>query len=75
MGRRITINPAICSGKPVITNTRVLVANILADLADGLDYDQIILNYPNIKKEDIIACLEFGSELARFETVDIVHAV
>ena len=75
MHRRITINPAICSGKPVIANTRVLVANILADLADGLDYDQIILNYPNIKKEDIVACLEFGSELARFETVGIDRAV
>jgi uncharacterized protein (DUF433 family) len=75
MHRRITIDPAICSGKPVIANTRVLVANILADLADGLDYDQIILNYPNIKKEDIVACLEFGSELAKFETVGIDRAV
>jgi uncharacterized protein (DUF433 family) len=75
MHRRITIDPAICSGKPVIANTRVLVANILADLADGLDYDQIILNYPNIKKEDIVACLEVGSELAKFETVGRARAV
>jgi len=75
MGSRITIDPAICSGKPVVSNTRVLVANILADLANGMDYDQIISNYPNINKEDIIACLEFGSELAQFETVQIDRAV
>ena len=55
MNNRISINPEVCHGKPVIKNTRVLVSNILADLANGLSFDQIILNYPNISKEDIIA--------------------
>lgn len=68
MNSRITIDPAICHGKPVIKNTRVLVSNILSDLATGLTFDEIISNYPNITKEDIKAALEFGSELARFES-------
>lgn len=69
MNNRISINPEVCHGKPVIINTRVLVSNILADLANGLSFDQIIQNYPNITKEDIIASLQFGSEITQFETI------
>jgi uncharacterized protein (DUF433 family) len=69
MNSRIEINPNICHGKPVIRNTRVLVSNILADLAAGLSYAQIIENYPHIGEKDIRAVLEFGSELAQFETI------
>jgi uncharacterized protein (DUF433 family) len=46
-------------------NTRVLVSNILADLADGLSYDEILSNYPNITKDEIKASLIFGSEFAQ----------
>jgi len=69
MESRITIDPDICHGKPVIHNTRVLVANILADLAVGETADEIIKDYPAITKEDIRAALAFGSELANFESV------
>ena len=72
MNSRITVDPNICHGKPVIKNTRVLVSNILADLAAGFTYDTIIENYPNISKKDIKAALQFGSELAQFESVPIV---
>lgn len=71
MNNRIIIDPNICHGKPVIKNTRVLVSNILADLADGLTVNQILENYPNITEEDIRAALEFGSELAQFESIAI----
>jgi len=71
MNPRISINPEVCHGKPVISGTRVLVTNILADLAEGQSYDEIILNYPNITKEDIKAALQFGSQLAQFDTYNI----
>lgn len=71
MHERIEINPAICHGNPVIRGTRVLVSNILADLAEGLSFDEVITNYPTIKHEDIKAALSFSSELARFETVPV----
>ena len=67
MNSRISINPAVCHGKPVIKGTRVLVKNILADLAAGESPEEIVRNYPNISKADIQAALEFGSELASFE--------
>jgi uncharacterized protein (DUF433 family) len=75
MNSRITIDPKICHGKPVIKNTRVLVSNILADLAAGQDFDDIIENYPNIDKEDIKAALNIGSQLARFESIPYEAAV
>ncbi|HPQ55480.1 MAG TPA: DUF433 domain-containing protein [Spirochaetota bacterium] len=70
--KRITINASICHGKPVISNTRVLVSNILADLADGSSYDEIMRSYPGITGEDIQQALLFGSELSRFETVSVI---
>ena len=69
MNDRVSVDPQICHGKPVIRNTRVLVSNILADLAEGLSFDAVIQNYPNITVEDIRAALAFSSELAQFETV------
>jgi uncharacterized protein (DUF433 family) len=68
MNKRISIDPSVCHGKPVIKNTRVLVSNILSDLAAGQTYEEIFENYPNITKNDIKAALEFGSQLAQFET-------
>ncbi len=65
---RIEINPNICHGKPVIKNTRVLISNILADLAVGCSHEEIIRNYPNITVEDIKAALAFSSEITQFET-------
>ncbi|MBD3393375.1 MAG: DUF433 domain-containing protein [Chitinivibrionales bacterium] len=71
MNARIAIDPAVCHGKPVIRKTRVLVANILADLAAGQTHERIIENYPNVTEDDIKAALEFGSELANFETLPL----
>jgi uncharacterized protein (DUF433 family) len=69
MNARISIDPNVCHGKPVIRNTRVLVSNILGDLATGATHQEIIANYPNITEDDIKAALEFGSELAGFESL------
>lgn len=68
MHNRISINPSICHGKPVIKGTRVLVSNILSSLASGESYEEIIKDYPNISKEDILATLSFSSNLSNFES-------
>jgi uncharacterized protein (DUF433 family) len=67
MNPRISMDPAVCHGKPVIKGTRVLVANILADLAAGETHAGILRSYPGVTEEDIRAALEFGSELASLE--------
>ena len=75
MNSRIEINPNICHGNPVIRNTRVLVSNILADLAEGQSYQHLIENYPSINQEDILAALDFSSELMHFETIPFESTV
>ncbi len=69
MNNRISIDPQFCHGRPVIKNTRVLVRNILSDLAAGIPYSEIIANYPSITEEDIKAALEYDSELVNFEII------
>lgn len=69
MNSRISINPNVCHGKPVIAGTRVLVSNVLASLAAGETTADILENYPSLTEEDIRAALEFGSELAQFESL------
>lgn len=68
MPERISINPNVCHGKPVIKGTRVLVSNILSSLASGETEQEILEDYPNITREDIMAALEFGAQLSTFET-------
>lgn len=69
MNSRISIDPNVCHGKPVIRDTRVLVRNILSSLASGETIEQVLEDYPNIEYEDVLAALEFGSELSSFETI------
>ena len=69
MNNRISINANICHGKPVIKGTRVLVSNILGALASGDSIDSILEDYPSISREDVMAALDFGASLARFEEI------
>jgi len=67
MSSRISIDPKVCHGKPVIKGTRVLVSNILGALAGGDSIERILEDYPNISQDDIYAALQFGSELSSLE--------
>jgi uncharacterized protein (DUF433 family) len=59
---RITINPAVRSGKPVINGTRITVSDILEYLASGMSADEIIADFPDLKHEDILATLAFAAQ-------------
>lgn len=70
MVARITINPKVCHGKPIIRGTRIMVWQILDLLKDGLIFDEIIAKYfPQITKEDIKACIEYANQLVKNEEV------
>jgi uncharacterized protein (DUF433 family) len=56
---RITIDPEILTGKPVIKGSRLSVQYILGLLAAGADFSEIISEYPKLMEEDILACLCF----------------
>ena len=57
---RITVDPAIMVGKPIIKGTRVTVEHILALLMQGMSVDEILVEYPHLVKDDIFACLAFA---------------
>ena len=59
---RITINPKIMVGKPVIRGTRLTVEYILGLLAHGISMEAILEEYPGRAKDDIYACLLFASK-------------
>ncbi len=66
---RITVNPNILVGKPVVRGTRLAVEYIIDLLAAGWTVDEILENYPGLKAEDVRACLAYAGEALRLEKV------
>jgi len=60
---RITIDDAICNGKPTIRGKRITVQTILEFLGSGETVEEILHQYPSLEKEDITAALRFASAL------------
>lgn len=67
--KRITIDPAICTGKPCIRGLRFPVARLLGLLAAGESRDSILAAYPYLEAEDIDEALRYAAFLAEDETV------
>ncbi len=63
--QRITLNPEIGHGKPTIRNTRYLVQSILEYLAGGNSIDDVLKAFPDLQKEDILACLAYATEVIK----------
>ncbi len=66
---RITIDPRVMVGKPVIKGTRITVELILRLLTQGQTVDEIANAYPHLKKEDIYAALEYATEIIEEEKI------
>ncbi|MCS6918657.1 MAG: DUF433 domain-containing protein [Fimbriimonadales bacterium] len=60
---RIVRDPNICSGKPVIRGTRIMVRNILGMVAGGYTLERILEAYPELTPEDVRAALEYAAEV------------
>ena len=63
MSERITLNPDICNGKPVIRGTRITVQTVLEFLAAGDSVDDVLEEYSGLTREDVQACLDYASRL------------
>ncbi|NHV96715.1 MAG: DUF433 domain-containing protein [Thaumarchaeota archaeon] len=66
---RIVVDPKVLAGKPVIKGTRVSVEFILDLLANGWSVRSMLRNYPQLKKEDVIAALKYAAEVLKEEKV------
>ncbi len=58
---RITSDPDICHGKPVVRGLRYPVEMLLELLASGMDFDEILEDYPDLEKDDLLAALEYAA--------------
>lgn len=60
--QRITIEPGKRGGKPCIRHMRITVYDVLDFLASGLTIEQVLEEYPELEREDILACLAFAAD-------------
>ena len=58
---RITVDPAICHGKPVIRGLRYPVESMMEYLAGGDSIDDVLKEFPDLQRDDLLACLQFAS--------------
>lgn len=69
--RRISINPQVCFGQPCIRGTRIWVSLLLDFLAAGASVDEILDNYPQLEREDVLAAIAYGAEMSRERFVEL----
>ncbi len=74
MNERITIDPAICHGKPCIRGLRYPVENVLEWLSSGMSIEDILADYEDLEREDILAALAFAARLAHVNRVERLAA-
>ncbi|HEY3355340.1 MAG TPA: DUF433 domain-containing protein [Polyangia bacterium] len=68
---RISVDPAVCFGRPCVRGQRIWVSLILDLLADGATAQELLRAYPGLEEADIRACIGYGAELARERIIDI----
>ena len=66
---RITVDPKVLVGKPVIKGTRNAVELLMELLAEGWTHEQVLKNYPNLTSDDIQAALHYAAETLKQERV------
>ena len=69
--QRISVNPNICFGKPCIRGTRIWVSFVLDFLASGMTIEEILEDYPQLQREDILACVAYGAAMSRENYVEV----
>ncbi|MCU0647672.1 MAG: DUF433 domain-containing protein [Gemmatimonadaceae bacterium] len=62
---RITLDPAVRSGKPCVRGTRITVGDVLGYLASGMTHEEVLTDFPSLARQDILACLAFAAEQER----------
>lgn len=71
---RITVDPQICHGKPTIRGLRYPVEMILELLSSGMSHEEILADYPDLEKDDILAVLDYATRLTRIKRIEPLAA-
>ena len=65
---RITVNPEICHGSPTVRGLRYSVAMIMGLLASGMTTDELLADYPDLERDDVLASLEYAAKVTDTRT-------
>jgi uncharacterized protein (DUF433 family) len=71
---RITVDPDICHGKPCVRGLRYPVETLLEYLAGGDSTESLLAEFPDLEREDILACHEFSRRMLAAKSVHLVLA-
>lgn len=69
--QRISVNPTVCAGKPCIRGTGIWVSLALDFLASGSSMEEILEQYPQLQREDLLAAIAYRAEMSRERFVDL----
>lgn len=72
--QRITVNPAIFGGKPIIRGRRLAVEHVLGMLAAGDSIETILEGYPWLERDDVLACLAYARRVVANERIELLPA-
>jgi uncharacterized protein (DUF433 family) len=68
---RISVDPQICGGKACIRGTRIWVSLLLDFLASGSSMEEILEQYPQLERADLLAAIAYGAEMSRERFVEL----
>jgi len=71
--RRITVDPEIFGGKPIVRGLRISVETVLSLLAQGETAQAILDDYPELEPDDIKACLAYAHAVIAHDRLDAVQ--
>jgi uncharacterized protein (DUF433 family) len=70
---RITVNPAICHGKPCVRGLRYPVEVLLELLSSGMTFDEMLADYEDLEREDLLAVFAFAARLSQTKRLQPVE--
>ena len=75
MNEHISVDPQVCHGQACIKGTRIPVHQIIRMLAGGDQIEDLLGEYPSLKKEDIYACLDYAAVLAEEQITPVENVI
>lgn len=74
LSERIAIDANICHGKPCIRGLRYPVENVLEWLSAGMTIEEILADYQDLEREDVLAALAFAAQLSKIKRIETLAA-
>jgi len=66
---RITVDPNVLAGKPIIKGTRLAVEFVVELCSEGWSMDNLLANYPSLTRDDVLAALHYAADVLKLERV------